>query len=87
MLVGSRQKLKFIQNNKLNITVKDTVIEDICCEKILGVRIDNELSWNEQVDYVCKIVSSRLALLRRIKPFIDTNTCILYYNGYRLFYR
>ena len=43
---------------------------------------DNKLSWHAQIDHVYKSVSSRLALLRRISPYIDVGTRILHYNGY-----
>lgn len=34
--------------------------------------------------FICKTVSQRLALLRRIQPFIDRETSLMFYNGYML---
>ena len=55
-------------------------------EKLLGVRIDPNLTWQQQIDHICNVVSTRLALLRRIKLYIDVPTRILYFNGYVLPY-
>lgn len=84
MLVGSKQRLSSLPNAKLSIAIDGTPIQNVYCEKMLGVKIDNTLSWNDQIDYICKIITTRLALLRRIKPYIDNTVSILYYTGYIL---
>ena len=68
MLIGSRQRRATLQiDNILKVTVGDTTLHNVTCEKLLGVKIDHNLSWNDHVDYICNVISSRLALLRRIK--------------------
>ena len=84
MIIGSRQRLSTLGTNVLSIDINDMTLQDTSCEKMLGVIIDKELTWHDHVDNVCKIVNSKLALLRRIKPFIDTTTRISFYNGYIL---
>ena len=84
MLVGSKQRPSSLPHAELTIEIDGIPIQNVCCEKILGVKIDNTLSWNEQVDYICKTITTRLALLRRIKPYIDHTVIMLYYNGYIL---
>ena len=85
MLLGSHQRLsKFKESSTLSVEVNGCLLENAESEKLLGVYIDPTLSWNSHINYVYPLVSSRIALLRRIKPFIDRETCILYYTGYIL---
>ena len=85
MLIGSKQRIALLGHpSSLSIIVNNSLLKNVNCEKLLGVKIDSNLLWHDQVDYICTKVNNRLALLRRIKPFIDRQTCILYYNGYIL---
>jgi hypothetical protein len=40
-------------------------------KKLLGIYIDNNLDWKEQVDHICKNINSRLFLLSKIKKYLD----------------
>ena len=39
---------------------------------VFGVLIDEELNWTQQVDEVAKTVQSKLGILRRVKPYINS---------------
>lgn len=84
LLMGSGQRLASLPDNAntLSVTLGGKILKTVKYEELLGVKIDNNLSWHIQVDNVCKTVSNRLALLRRIQPYIDLNTKIIFYNGY-----
>ena len=85
MLIGSQQRLSTLNDvEKLSIEVNGCVLANVESEKLLGVYIDPRLSWNTHIDHIYSVVSSIIALLRRIKSFIDKDTCILYYKGYIL---
>ena len=85
MLIGSRQKLSALENDKeLSVVVNAVSLQNVSCEKLLGIMIDNHLTWNDQIDHICSVINNRLALLRRIKPYTDISTQILFYNGYVL---
>ena len=87
MLICSKQRLNtLLVNDNINVYIGGTQLESSKLEKLLGVRIDANLTWQDQVDHVCKMVGSRLGLLRRIKKYIDIPTIILYFNGYILPY-
>ena len=43
----------------------------ISSDKILGVYVDNNLSWSDQVKHVCKKISSYIWLLSKIKSFLS----------------
>ncbi|KAJ8034837.1 hypothetical protein HOLleu_21844 [Holothuria leucospilota] len=66
MLLGSHQRLsKFIENETLSVEVNGCLLENVECEKLLGVYIDPTLSWNSHINYIYSLISSRIALLRR----------------------
>ena len=83
MLICSRPR-QTMNGEQLNIAINGHCLSNVNSCKILGVKIDCNLLWHEQVSHVCNRISSRLALLRRIRPFLDKDTSILFYKGYIL---
>ena len=51
-------------------------------QKLLGVVIDQDLTWNDQVKSVCNTVSRNLALFRRIKSYLPFDTRKLFYQNF-----
>ena len=49
--------------------------------KLLGLKIDKELSFSEHVNAVCKKVSQCICLLRKIKSYLPLKQQLLYYNA------
>ena len=52
MIVESKQKLSCIQD--LNLFVNDNSIINLKTQKLLGVYIDENLTWKRHVDKTCK---------------------------------
>ena len=48
---------------------------------LLGLEIDNMLSFNLHVEMICKRFSSRIAVLRKILVFVPLSQRLLYYNA------
>ena len=69
MLKESKQKLRTIVNSEkcLNWEVREYKIEQVTSQKLLGIQMDNSLTWNEQITKVKKTVLFKLSLLRKIK--------------------
>ena len=80
MLIGTIHSTKHSSN--ISITIDDSHIECVDHQKILGVYIDRNLTWSIQTEKVYKKVNSQLALLRRIKPYLNQDMRELYYNAY-----
>ena len=74
MILGSKQRLRSLNNDTIYIEYDGNPIERCSSIKCLGVIIDENLLWHDHVDSVCKKVFAGLAVLRRIKPFIDDYT-------------
>ena len=84
MVIGTSQKIARLPSRTLSIDVNGTALDDVDIEKLLGVHIDPHLNFNKHVDYVCRSITSKIALLKRIKHFLPLNYRILYYNAYIL---
>ena len=72
------------KSHTLSINVNGNDLENVENEKLLGVHLDPHLSFNKHVDSVCRSITSKLALLRRIKRFLPIQYRKLYYNAYIL---
>ncbi len=46
--------------------------------------IDNTLNWHAHIDYVCKKLNTKIALLKRILFLLTDETKIMFYNAYIL---
>ncbi len=65
MIIGTPQKLANISDVDLNINIKGTSIKKVTNCKHLGVIIDENMIWKNQVDKVIKKVSTGLYFLRK----------------------
>ena len=59
-----------------------TIIDEVNSTKLLGVNVDNTLSWTMQVAQVKKCTSYRLFLFRTIRKCLPLETRIKYYDYY-----
>ena len=75
MLIGTKQK---IENLTLNIQINNCTIDYVNHFKLLGVTIDSNLTWNIQTTNVCKKISSRIGLIRRLKMYYQAILYIIY---------
>ena len=76
MVIGSRQRLRICNNESIHIEYDGKVIERCFTLKCLGVIIDENILWHDHVKSVCKKV---VAVLRRVRPFVDDNILNLLY--------
>ena len=91
MLVSSRQKLWHTQRAQggqgdvsLEIKLEANVIPCVTKTKILGVHVDNVLSWADHIKHVRGKIASNLYLLQEIKAFLPLEARKLFYNSYVL---
>ena len=82
MLISSRQKRKCMKDNKLAIEYDNFDLQLTSCEKVLGVHIDDNLTWTNHFQHVSKKISSYLWLLFQIKSYLSLQHRVLFYNAY-----
>ena len=78
MLLGTPVKISHAR--KISISMNNNEIEHVTCFKYLGVQINANLKWNEQINSICRKVCKSIAVMRRIKPFVPRNSLITIYN-------
>ena len=66
MLIGTKQR-KAMMETEFNIYIGNENIQNVNIQKLLGIYLDHNLDWKNQIDYICKNISSRLFLFAKIK--------------------
>ena len=79
MLICARQKRQNMKDTKLEIMYKEDVIKQVTEHKLLGVVIDQNLSWHEHIHTLIKQVSSSVFQLSQIKHFLDDHSRRVFY--------
>ena len=76
MVIGSNQRLHLFSDDQINIEIDAKLITKVKEAKSLGAIIDEHLSWYNHIDALSKKISSGIAALKRIKPFISERTAL-----------
>jgi len=80
MLIATKHKLK--KNKTIFLSIGNTQLENVEVQKLLGIYIDNTLSWTHQVSHVRKNVNSKIALLKRVSNYLTHDMKVMFYNAY-----
>ena len=81
MLITSRQKRTTLSNADLSLQYNDIDVSITTCDKILGIHVDNNLSWNNHFNFLSKKLSSYMWLLSKIRIYLSTEHRVLFYNA------
>ena len=71
MLVTTRQKRQNLTVSLPTIRMHNQVIEETTSHKVLGIIIDNNLSWSNHISYLRKVTSSKVFQLSKVKHFLN----------------
>ena len=82
MLIGSTQRMARLNDKSIKLILNETPLNQISDHKVLGITIDQTLSWDIQIKIVCKNLTNKLSLLNKIKRYLPKDCRILYYNAY-----
>ena len=82
MLSGTRQTLQ--SNDPIATYLDNELIKSVENQKLLGVTIDNTLTWETQVNIVCQNVTKRITLIKLLSRYIDRSSLNQYHNSYIL---
>ena len=75
LLVGSNYKSAQLVL-PLQIKMEDDPIKRVKVNKSLGVYVVKHLSWSNHIDHMAKKISSGLAGLKQVRPFVPTEVLI-----------
>ena len=76
LLITTLQKRRTLTSSALNIQIDGRSIEQVDYAKLLSVMIDSDMSWEHHIDTICCIISSRISLSRRIKPYLNFDSAL-----------
>ena len=82
MLITTPQRRFYLNNYNPQLTYNNEQLSVVACEKILGVFIDNNLTWANHTNAVAKKIISNLWLLSRIKTYLSTYQRVQFYKSY-----
>jgi len=83
MFISSRQNRQLVQNYP-EIPFHDSVINSCLSRKLLGVTVNNSLSWSDHIETVIKKCNTYLYILSLIKLYLSTDNRKRFYNAYIL---
>jgi hypothetical protein len=69
LITGKRLKSR-MQLSSLPLTASDSNIELVSSQKILGVIIDEHLTFKEHINKLSKNLSKKIGLLRKIRRYL-----------------
>ena len=78
MLITSRQKRTALNNTDLTLQYNDIDVSITTCDKILGVHVDDNLTWNNHFNFLSKKLSSYMWLLSKIRIYLSMKHRVLF---------
>ena len=72
------------QSGQLSLYIDDNCIEKVTKQKLLGVFIDENLSWAAHIDHLCSLISTKISLLKQLTEYVPQNIQKLFYQSYIL---
>ena len=80
LITGKRLRQKLTPDETdLQIQLNNIDIEQVTNHKLLGVYIDQDLTYEIHIDDLCKKLSKRLGLLRHISPYLKQGQRMVFY--------
>ena len=65
-------------SNKVKVRIDNFDIRNSKCEKLLGVKFDHKLTFDEHISELCKNASRKIHPLVRVTPYMNiSKRCIL----------
>ncbi len=84
MILTTTQRFNRLNVKELNITIGNKWLDQVTTEILLGIKLDQFLSWKDQINKVHSRVSGLLGRFRQIKHFLPTYAHIKYCNAFIL---
>ena len=69
MLVGTRQRLNI--SRALNVQIENIRIQNVTKQKLLGIYIDEHLTWSSHIDHLCTTLASKISLLSQLSRYVS----------------
>ena len=70
MLIGSRQRVAALEGN-VTLRLNDAVLKQVHSLKCLGVKVDQNLTWDSHNASIRKKVTRNVGILKKVKPVLN----------------
>ena len=81
MLVTTNQKRQRLDKEILDLTFSEESLSKISNDKILGVLVDQNLTWSDHIRHLSKKITSSIWLLPKVIKFLSQEHCILFHTS------
>jgi len=81
MQIATRQKLQ-LKPPTLQLTFNSHPVGQVQEQRVLGITIDETLSWKPHISKLCKTLSRNLFLLSKLKSFTEESTRKMFYHAH-----
>ena len=82
MLVTTNQKRQRLDKEILDLKFNEESLNKISNDKILGVLVDQNLTWSDHIRHLSKKITSSIWLLSKVMKFLSQEHCILFHKSY-----
>ena len=80
LLIGSHYNIRKLDVQP-DLRIGQTPLKQVFHSKVLGVEVDQYLSWDENIDVIAKKLTSGIGAIRRMRHFVDKKTLISVHNA------
>ena len=80
MIVCSKTKFRSLDGENLKVKTHKGQLDSVVESKLLGIKLDNCLIWENHMACVKEKIGKRLGLLKRAKKFLSIKARTLFYN-------
>ena len=82
MLLGAKRRLQ--DTYELFLNADHEKIEKVSKQKLLGIFIDENLTWTPHIDYLCTLIWSKISLLKQLSSYVPKHIQKIFYQSYIL---
>ncbi len=78
-LIGSYKRVT--KNTNVTVKYENQILEQVSSAKLLGIHIDSNLTWQDQYNYICKKISQKIGVLKRIRDYVNIDILKMIHNS------
>ena len=78
MLVTVKRLRNLVASTSTDVSLNGNNIENVADFKLLGITIDQDLSFNRHIEELCKWLAKRIGILSHINPYLKRNQRDIY---------
>ena len=82
MVIGAKKRVQ--DEYQLELSADNHAINKVTKQRLLGIIIDDHLSWTAHIDHLCSTLAAKISLLRQLSTYVPQDVQKLYYQSYIL---